>query len=226
MATDEWYDSFTGALNLDLKQQTGIQYEVGLQHNLNDTTIVSVTPYRMDLKNEIFFNPASGFFGSNDNYDKTRRIGVEVGQRTDLLKLFHPAFLDKFEFVTNYTYQDPKFLKGANHGKLIPMAPQHQASFGFNFEFLKNFATSLSGRYVGARYAINDTQNITSVMKPYFLTDGRLSFKKNGLEIYGALNNIFDVEYFSFVVKSSGSTTKDHYPAPERNFTIGVKYEF
>ncbi|PIW68797.1 MAG: hypothetical protein COW10_00620, partial [Candidatus Omnitrophica bacterium CG12_big_fil_rev_8_21_14_0_65_42_8] len=35
LATDEWYSTWTG-LNTNLKQQTGIQYEVGIKHNLYD----------------------------------------------------------------------------------------------------------------------------------------------------------------------------------------------
>ncbi len=226
LATDEWYDSFTGALNTNLKQQTGMQYEAGLKHNLNDTTTVSITPYWMDLKNEIFLNPSAGFFGSNDNYDKTRRVGIEVGQKTDMSKLIGINPLDKFEIFTNYSFQDPEFIKGPNDDKFIPMAPQHQANFGFNIEFFENFAASLTGHYVGSQFAINDTLNITPRIKPYFTLDGKLSYETGNFEFFTALNNMFDEQYYTYVVKSTTSTAKDHFPAPGRNFMVGTKLKF
>jgi len=226
LATDEWYDSFTGTLNTDLKQQTGIQYEAGIKHNFRDTTLFSVTPYWMDLKNEIFLNPTAGFFGSNDNYDKTRRVGVEAGQKTDLLRLFPADFIKQFEVFTNYSYQDPRFLKGTNDDKLIPMAPQHQASFGFNIGFPSHLSASLGGHYVGSTFAINDTLNVTPMVKPYFTLDGKLSYEAKNFEFFAALNNMLDEKYFTYVVKSVSSTSKDHFPAPGRNFSVGINLKF
>lgn len=226
LATDEWYDSFTGDLNTNLKQQTGIQYEAGIKHNFHDATVINITPYWMDLKNEIFFNPSAGFFGSNDNYDKTRRVGIEVGQKTELSKLINIAPFNKLELFTNYTFQDPRFLKGTNDNKLIPMAAQHQANFGVSSEFLKNFVCSLTGHYVGSSFAINDTLNATPPTKPYFTLDGKISYNTKNFEIFTALNNMFDERFYSFVVKSTTSTTKDYFPAPGRNFLTGINVKF
>ena len=230
LSTDEWYSSsnfpdfgITPNLNTDLKQQTGIQYEVGIKHNFNDKVIVSVTPYWMDLKNEIFFDPVKFV---NTNYDKTRRIGVEVGQQVDLQKFLDIEFLDKLEFFANYTYQNPQFRDGANDGKDIPIVPRHQASTGIISEFFKNYHISLMGRYVGSRFAINDTLNVTSSIKPYFVLDGKVAYKREELELYLAVNNMLDKKYFSYVAKSAFSSAKDYYPASEQNFTLGVNFKF
>ncbi len=93
LATDEWYSTWTG-LNTNLKQQTGIQYEVGIKHNLYDTLILSATPYWIDIDNEIYLNPAV-YPGNNDNYSKTRRKGIELGLKANLLKLSGVSFLDR-----------------------------------------------------------------------------------------------------------------------------------
>ena len=161
LATDEWYSSsnfpafgITPNLNTNLEQQTGIQYEVGVKHNYKDKSLIHVTPYWMDLKDEIFFDPVNFV---NSNYDKTRRVGVEVGQQTDIQKFVEVDFLDKLEFFTNYTYQQPTFRKGANNKKDIPIVPRHQASAGLITQFFKHYNASLIGRYVGSRFAINDT---------------------------------------------------------------------
>lgn len=226
LATDEWYDSFSGTLNTNLKQQTGRQYEVGIKHNLKDITLVSITPYWIDLHNEIFLNPSAGPFGANDNYDKTRRVGIEIGHTTNLSKLFSIPGLQNVEVFTNYAYQDPRFLKGVNDDKIIPMAPRHQVSFGLKTGFLDHFSTSLAGQYVGSTFAINDVSNITPAVKPYFLFDWKLSYTAKNWEVFTTINNIFDEQYYSYVVKSTTSDVKDLFPAPERNFTVGTKVKF
>lgn len=230
LATDEWYSSsnfpefgITPNLNTELRQQTGIQYEAGIKHNFADRMILSVTPYWIDLKDEIFFDPVMFV---NSNYGKTRRVGVEAGQQVDLQKLFEIGFLDQLEFFANYTYQNPQFRDGANDGKDIPIVPRHQASAGIISGFFKNYHVSFIGRYVGSRFAINDTMNAASPVKPYFVLDGKLAYEKGGLEAYVAVNNILDKKYFAYVAKSAFSDAKDYYPAPEQNFTVGVNFKF
>ncbi|MCK5012651.1 MAG: TonB-dependent receptor [Candidatus Omnitrophica bacterium] len=230
LATDEWYSSsnfpawgITPNLNTDLKQQTGIQYEIGVKHNFDDKVIVNVTPYWIDLKDEIFFDPVKFV---NTNYDKTRRVGVEIGEQTDLLKFFDVGFLDKWEFFANYTYQNPQFRDGANDGKDIPIVPRHQASAGMITGFLKNYHLTLMGRYVGSRFAINDTLNVTAPIKPYFVLDGKIAYKRDEMEVYLAINNMLDKKYFAYVAKSAFSSAKDYYPAPEANYTFGVNVKF
>ena len=104
LATDEWYNSFTDVLNTSLEQQTGVQYEIGIKHNFDDKVTTQITPYLIDIKNEIYFNP-NNF--TNSNYEKTRRIGVEAGNTVDILKFLDIGYLDKLEFFSNYTYQKP-----------------------------------------------------------------------------------------------------------------------
>lgn len=224
LSTDEWYSSWSG-LNTNLSQQTGIQYEVGVKHHFDDVLLLNVTPYWIENKDEIYYEPNSGYFGSNNNYDKTRRIGVEFGSRLDLLKLIEIAKFDRFDFLTNYTYQNPQFIEGVNDGKNIPLVPVHQASFGMAARFFEYFNVSLFGKYVGSRFIINDTLNEMPQAKPYFVVDGNLSYKRKDWEVFFELNNIFNEKYASYQVKKT-ATTRDIFPDPERNFSVGVNYRF
>jgi iron complex outermembrane receptor protein len=230
LATDEWYSTalpptYTGGLNLSLKQQTGIQYEVGIKHNFYDTLVISATPYWIDIDNEIYLNPAVSP-GNNENYPKTRRKGIELGMKANLLKLKDIAFLDRLDFFANYTYMEPKFRGGAYNNKDIPMVPRQEYSSGLSAG-LKNYDISLANRFVGERYAINDTNNELSKVKSYFVLDGKLSYKKDSMEVYTGINNIFNEKYSEYVAKSTGSSTKKvYYPAPERNFELGAVYKW
>ncbi len=230
LATDEWYSTLnfpgfgiTPGLNLDLKQQSGVQYELGIKHNFNDTVIIGITPYLLVNKNEIFFDP-SAF--ANSNYDKTRRAGIEFNQKVDLLKFIDLGFLNKFELITNYTYQNARFDKGANDGNYIPLVATHEVFESIAAEFFKCYKVSLTNRFVGSRYAINDVQNSTSRIKPYDVVDVKLAYKKNNYEVYLAANNILGEHYYSYVAKSTISSDKSYFPSPERNFSLGVDLKF
>ncbi len=226
LSTDEWYDTFSG-LNTSLKQQTGIQYEVGWKHNLADRAQVTVTPYWMDNKHEIFFNPTTNFFGSNSNYDKTRRIGTEIGLSGKLLDDENPwGWLSQLELFSNYSYQEPKFREGAFDKKDIPLAPRHQATGGMHLTFREEFKLSLTSAYTGAQFAINDTRNSTPPIKPSLVWDAKLGWEKSSWEIFWAVNNILNEQYYTYVVKSATSNNKDHFPASGRNFTAGMKVKF
>ena len=170
-------------------------------------------------------NPAV-YPGNNENYPKTRRKGIELGLKADLLKFKNVSFLNKLEFFTNYTYTEPKFRGGSYSNKDIPMVPKQQYNSGLNAGF-KNYDISLAGRFIGDRYAINDTNNELSKVKSYFVLDSRLSYKKDFLEIYTGINNIFSEKYSEYVAKGTGTSTKKvYYPAPERSFELGAIYKW
>lgn len=230
LSTDEWYSTLnapgygiTPGLNLDLKQQSGVQYEIGLKHNFYDAVVVGITPYLLVNNNEIFFDPAAS---KNNNYDKTRRAGIEFDQRVDFLRFFDFRFLDKLELIMNYKYQNARFDKGLNDGNYIPMVAMHEAFQSVLAGFFQYYQVSLTNRFVGARFAINDVQNSMSMTKPYDVVDAKLTYKKKNYEIYAAVNNVFDEEYFSYVAKSAFSSDMSFFPSPQRNYTLGVDIKF
>lgn len=227
LATDEWYSSFNG-LNTSLKQQTGTQYEVGIKHNVDDYVTVHATPYMTKLRNEIFVDPtAGGGFGDNSNYDRTLRRGIELGQSTDILKFTGELdHVHKMSLSTSYNYQDPEFDGGAFDGHRIPMVAQHQANAVFSVGVFDRYNMSLIGTYVGERYAINDTNNVTPALKSYFTLDGKVVYDRDPWEVFVSANNMLGQKYYSTAVKSTNSNNKDFFPAPERSFTVGVNLKF
>ena len=226
LAVDEWYSQYPiPGLNTNLKQQTGIQYEVGIKHNFNDITSVTATPYWIDNKNEIFFDPYDVYFGSNNNYGHTRRIGIEFGQETNLLKILQ-APLDKLSFNTSYTYQDPIFISGPYNGHLIPEVPTSQATADLDVGFLKHFIFTVGEKFAGQEYAVDDVLNQTARVKQYWTTDAKLSYKLKYMELFIGMDNIFNEYYNYYTVMSTTSTNKDYYPAPGRTVFGGIKLKF
>ena len=226
LAVDEWYDpAGFPQLNTNLKQQTGLQYEVGIKHNLNDITTVTVTPYWIDNKNEIFLDPNLNY-GTNSNYGHTRRIGIEIGQETDLLKIFQ-ARLDKLSFNTNFTYQDPLLIGGAYNDKTMPITPYTKAGAGFDVGFLKHFIFNVKENFTGQEYASDDFLNQAGRIKQFWTTDLKLSYKLKNLELFVGVNNLFNEFYNDYAfIYGSYDTDKYYYPAPGRTVFGGVKLKF
>ncbi len=215
-ATDEWYSIFAATgLNTNLKPQAGKQYELGLKHEFNHKLKANANLYLVDIKDEIFYNPSTY---ANENYSETRRKGLEAG--------FEAKPFKWMTFFSNYTYQVPKFRRGDYDGKEIPAVPNNLASLGAKFVFLDYFNLSLNSKYVGSRYLISDQQNQAGKLKHYLTLDSRISYNRESLELFFALNNIFNQRYSEIAVTNSTGTAKNFYPSPERNFVIGINYRF
>ena len=226
LATDEWYDTWSG-LNTDLKQQTGVEYQAGVKHAFSDAWDVEATPFYAENRNEIFLDPTLGGAGKNSNYDRTRRVGMDLGQTFHAVKLIPLGGISRWDIFTNYTYQDPTFDGGKFDGKVIPMVPRHALILGMDVAWTNGFSWNLAARFTGAQYAINDTANATARVKPYAVVDTKLAYTmKSGAEVYLGVNNLFNEMYDSYVVKSASGTNKDFFPAPGRNYVAGVKYKF
>ncbi len=221
-STDEWYSSFSG-LNTSLDPQTGMQYEVGVRHDFDQILQLDATAYVMDIKHELFYDPSTY---ANANYDSTRRVGLELGQTVNLLHWVETEAVEQWDAFVNYTYQNATFKDGPNAQKQIPWVPVYQVNAGTRLKFWKFWGLSLTGRYVGSRYAINDVANATTPGKPYVVMDGKITWTKDPLEVFFSLNNIFNEQYDTYIVKSSFSDTKDYYPAVERNVMLGMKVRF
>lgn len=223
LATDEWYSTFSG-LNTSLKQQTGLQYEAGLKHDFNEKLVLRVTPYWMEIEDEIYYNP--GAF-SNDNYPETRRRGVETSVVIDMLKFMEAELFDKLDLYLGYTYQDPEFVGGTNDGQTIPLVAQHQASQRIVAGFWDGFLFSLSGRFIGERVIGNDLNNDKAKAGGHYVVDAKLSYGRKNYELFCEVNNIFDEQYNTYEIeKNAAGVTRDVYPAEELNVNVGVKVKW
>ncbi len=215
-ATDEWYSIFAATgLNTLLEPQSGRQYEFGLKHSFNEMSKINATVFLMDIKDEIFYNPLTF---TNENYDRTRRKGIDLG--------FEVKPFEGLTLFSNYTYQMAKFRGGDFADKEIPAVPNNLASCGLRLVFLDYFHASLSSKYTGSRYLISDQRNQVEKLKHHLTVDGRLSYNRKELEVFIGINNIFNQKYSELAVTNATGTAKNFYPAPERNFMVGMSYRF
>ena len=216
-ATDEWYIN-SGAnkgLNENLQPQEGEQYEIGIKHALSDKMRFDTTAYIMNIKNEIYYNPATFF---NENYDRTRHSGIETRISSELNDTLSSFF--------SYTYDRSKFMEGDYKNNDIPAVPRNKFSVGLKLKPAADCNVALIGNYIGSRYMISDQKNQVQKMDDYITIDGKLLYNIKDAEVSFAVNNIFDEKYSEYGVTNSSGTAKNYYPSPGRNFEVEVSYRF
>ncbi len=219
--TDEFllYDftvfPFGRSVNKGLSTQTSLGVETGLRHAFNKYLKIDLALFDMRVNNEIYYDPSTFL---NSSYDKTRHQGIDLQ--------FNTKFTERISGFLNYAYTRAKFEKGIYDNNYIPMVPVNKASLGLNIGFWKNFKLIPIVNYVGSRYMISDQRNHAGKVKPYATVDLRMSYEKNNCEVFLHANNIFDERYSEYAVTNSSGSTKNFYPAAERNLLVGVSYKF
>ncbi len=201
-------------VNADLKPQTGRHYEIGAKHYFTENIRADVTLFRAEIKDEIFFNPETF---ENTNHPETLHQGIEVGLRVD--------FIDRVTLIGNYTYTDAEFEKAPFKNNTIPAVPEHTAHIGVSvYDVIPGFIFSASYNYVGSSYLISDQGNELKKMDDYNTVDCKLSYTFKGVEAFFGINNLTDEDYSEYGVRGSFAPTRNFYPAPDRNWFLGLNY--
>jgi len=212
-ATDEYF--VWGVFNPNLKQQDSKNYEIGLRHKISEFLDFGISGYLMNLKNELYYNPASY---TNENYDKTRHQGVEAD--------FISKLPWRLNLTGNYAFQYAVFKDGEYKGKHIPMVPEHKFNLRLAHLFTEFLSGGISLNYMSSRRFINDEANRWPSLKQAFTVDLKMIFEKNDYKIAGGINNLFNEKYYEYGVCNATSGAVNYYPASGRNFFVKVSKKF
>jgi len=216
-AVDEWFQAVinypwgtTGGLNLDLEPQTAMNYELGVKDHTLEWLKMNADYFLIDTRHEIFYDPWVTFV--NAVYDRTIRHGLELEA--------HILPAKDLDAYAKYTYEKAFFVGSHYAGNEVPMVPRHKITWGLAYTFMDCVDFNYVANFVGDRRFISDQRNVMRRMKYYITNDVRVAYRKLGLEIFAAINNIFDYDY------SAIGSYGQYYPSNGRNFIIGTKYKF
>jgi outer membrane receptor protein involved in Fe transport len=210
---DEFYNFLGQTINTDLVPQTSNDYELGTRFYLTPTFYGSLNFFRIDTKDEIFFNPIS-YINTNLN-DTTRRDGIEISLTKKLANI---------SITANYKYTDATIIGGEFDGNKVPNVPRHLASFNALIPIKYGLSFALNGTYVGKRPLISDFSNESEEQEEYFVLNTKVSYKWKKLNAFINVNNILNKKYSEYGVLYGGPRAL--YPSPEINFLAGVSAEF
>ncbi|MEG0068393.1 MAG: TonB-dependent receptor [Cetobacterium sp.] len=198
--------------NNDFKSQTSETYELGIKDFIGNT-YASGSIFYIETENEIFYGLTDSGDKKNKNYDgTTKRKGAEMS-------LEH--YFDKLTISESLTYMETEF----KEGKEIPGVPKVKAVLNLNYRITDKLTFNNSWEYYGKMYANSDEENKGEKVDDYILSGISLNYNfGNGLVINGGINNLFNEKYYEYV--GYGVKGNSYYPAAERNYYAGFKYNF
>ncbi len=201
----------TWAANPELNPETVKSWDVGVEQGLWPGAKVKAAYFENCMEDLIYRKTVTSTYREFVNAGKAESRGVELE--------IEQKFGKWLKLFSNYTYTDAKVKENnanpASVGKRLTQVPQHMFNAGASAAY-GHFSGSLTGRYVGKRYA-NDTNNdvtnnVFTSYDPYFVADAKISYqvtKSAALSL--SVDNIFDKQYFGY------------YPAPGRSWFAELK---
>lgn len=208
--------TFVIMANTDLQPQKGQHYELGIKHYFKPDILGTFTLFRAEIHNEMFYNPLTF---SNENHPETLHQGIEAGIKGEVL--------GRLTLFGNYSYVEAEFEKNPYQGNEIPAVPKHRVNLGFRIhDIFPGLLFSADYNYIGSRYAISDQANNFGKINNHYSINGKVSYEWKSVSAFFGINNITDQKYSEYEVMDTFLTTRNFYPAPERNWTAGLAIKF
>jgi iron complex outermembrane receptor protein len=204
-----------------LDAQTGESYELGgeWQRDGHDARAVL---YRLDLDNEIDYDPSASFgFGGNTNLDPTRRDGLILDghvQATGALRLGGA-----------YSYVDGEFDHGIFAGQRIPFVARHTFSLNADYRLADAWHLFGEAQYVGERVPQGDYANALERLPGYTVYNASLDYRLTAWTLALRVDNLTDKRYSDVAVRAFNPWPAEavgYYPAPERSARVTAEYRF
>jgi len=208
------YDTYAG--NLDLKPEENSTVEFGFEFGLfeNKLNLNSVAFYREEKSAiEYYYNPdtyESSYFNADGKYNAK---GIET---TIAL-----ALNDKLNFNANYTFTQAED-KVVNNTfpdiKANLYNPKHKVNTGIDYQLSSRTFLAVNYQYLDNRDGFMDYPPIVSKLDAYqlFNVSGKYELIKNRMNVFVAVNNIFNEDF----VENVGYNTRG------RTFKIGFNLNF
>ncbi|MHB1142860.1 MAG: TonB-dependent receptor [Sulfuricaulis sp.] len=198
-----------------LKPQTAESLDLGADYDAGDLQ-TSLSVYRMNLRDEIHFNPTTF---ANQNLDPTRRHGMSLsaGKR----------ITEKSRVTADYAYTRAVFRSGAFAGKEVPLVARNTGSLSFSWTPKEKLKLSTTARYTGGKRFDNDQTNTFQKIPAYTIVDTKLAGTSNAWKWQAAINNVFAKKAFDYGIRSTSSPgVYNAYPLPERTFSFSLGRDF
>ncbi len=170
------------SLNINLKAEQGINYELGFKASYTSGLYIDVNAFYFALENTIVQRKDSAGGDYYVNAGKTKQQGIETYISYPILASI-PLFKKSLFWIShtyhNFKYRSFKQVNTDFSGKSLPGTPPHILSSGLDIRFNNGIYSNIA-YYYSDRIALNDANN--EFGKAYHLLSMNLGYN-------GALNN-------------------------------------
>ncbi|MDD5159883.1 MAG: TonB-dependent receptor [Sulfuricurvum sp.] len=185
--------------NPDLKPESVVSYEVGVDQTILNDGKISLTAYQNDAKDFFYYittAPSGGYTAAQTktNVGKVKIQGLEVDASYPISEQLH--------VLANYTYNISKIEEYTENialeGKYLIEVPKHKGTLSLLYANPNLVDSKISARYVGDRYS-NDAN--TAEYESYTTLDLKLSRKfGSNVEASVSVDDLFDKSYTEYYV--------------------------
>lgn len=209
-------DFLTGLSGDPLSTQTGESLELGFDWS-NSGHYANLMLYRLDLENEIIFDPVSF---RNVNLENTRRDGLvlDLGRR----------ITEGLRVGLNYAYLDANVKTGDFTGNRVPFVARNIAGAHLDYTVNDNWHLYLELQHTDDRVFSGDFTNALSELEGYTVANAQLDYHVLNWTVSLRVNNLFDKAYSdsgaAVLDPATFTTVESFYPAPDRTAWLKVNY--
>ena len=191
--------------NPDLRPETARNFDLGFEQPILDGRARFFATYFNRRSTDLIAFSFATF--QSENIDRVTSTGVEAG--------FNLNPTDRLDIQASYTLVDAvNRSAGANFGNRLALRPQHSGSLTVDWQTPFGLSVGSSVLLIGDSF--DDASNSVA-LDGYALVGLRASLPINDrLELYGRVDNIFDVQY----------TVVAGYNSFGRNAAVGVRAKF
>ena len=225
-----------GVINPDIIQETGINYELGMEHKSDDNRLqLDIAIYLMPIKNLLVAKRVGNDQYIGRNAGKTRHQGLDLdwSYRFDLSEKI------KLTPFISYTLTDHRFVDFVDEeanadysGNPLTGVPKHKLNSGLQAKYGNGFYTNLTHQFVD-KIPLTDSNSLTS--SSFNLVNIKIGYRKQIFEklllgVDFGINNVTDTKYAqSILINASGfggNAPRYFYPGNNINYYGSLKFSY
>ena len=221
----------SGIISTDLNAEHGVSYEMGIRGNLLHNKIYyDINAFYYKLKNSIVqrrdINGADYFVNAGSTSQKGLESQISYYAISNFSKPVTELRFSLSHTWYKFRYKDFKQVSTDFSGNKLPSVPKHAVSIAADLKTRIGFYTNLTYFY-NDPIPLNDAN--TEFAAPYHLLNMRIGFRKNlkkiVLDVFGTVENLFDVTY-SLGNDINGFGGRYYNAAAGRNYSTGVSLQW
>ena len=203
--------------DLSLKAADGNTKEIGIKQQLGNDFTATLSYFKTKASNMIAYNGATGHYA---NIASENTYGWNFG--------LNKKFSDKFSSYVNYTHIDIAPETAKKNSNRDGYIPRGEWKIGADYT-LDKLNVNMFAKAIVKRPGRMVTQStVPDSFKSFWLCDLNVNYKAtDNIKAFFKVNNLFNKLYTDQCYNMTPlDSSSNWYPAPGRNFQVGVEYTF